>query len=154
VVAFVPPKRSPQHLQMILEGAATIRPTLVESQYEQALLWLRSRIRRRSLVVIFTDLLDEVASECLLSAMTLLKPRHLPLCVAIRETEWDDLLKLEPSGVQEVYERAVLQEILRLRRKGLRSLIQKGALAMDLPAANLSIETLKRYMDVKRRGLL
>ena len=154
VISFVPPKRSPQHLQMILEGAAALRPALVESQYEQALLWLNSRIRRRSLVVIFTDLLDEVASESLLGAVTLLKPRHLPLCVAIRESEWDDLLKFEPSGVREVYERAVLQEILRLRRKGLRSLVQKGALAMDLPPASLSIEILKRYMDVKRRGLL
>jgi uncharacterized protein (DUF58 family) len=154
VVAFVPPKRSPQHLQMILESVAALRPVLVESQYEQALLWLRSRIRRRSLVVIFTDILDEFASESLLGAVTLLKPRHLPLCVAIQESEWGDLLKLEPSGVREVYERTVLQEILRLRRKGLSSLIQKGALAMDLPPTHLSIETLKRYMDVKARGLL
>ena len=154
VISFIPPKRTPQQLQMILEGTITLQPLLVESQYEQALLWLRSRVRRRSLVVIFTDLMDEVASENLLDAITLLRPRHLPLCVTIRESEWDDMLALPPSGIQEVYERAVLQETLRQRRKGLKSLVQKGALVMDLPPARLSIETLERYMEVKRRGLL
>lgn len=154
VISFIPPKRTPQQLQMILEGTIALQPLLVESQYEQALLWLRSRVRRRSLVVIFTDIMDEVASENLLGAITLLRPRHLPLCVAIRESEWDDMLAFPPSGIQEVYERAVLQETLRQRRKGLKSLVQKGALVMDLPPARLSMETLGRYMEVKRRGLL
>jgi uncharacterized protein (DUF58 family) len=102
VISFIPPKRTPQQLQMILEGTIALQPLLVESQYEQALLWLRSRVRRRSLVVIFTDIMDEVASENLLGAITLLRPRHLPLCVAIRESEWDDMLAFPPSGIQEV----------------------------------------------------
>ena len=99
VVSFVPPKRTPEQLQIILEGTLSLRPLLVEPQYEQALLWLRSRVRRRSLVVIYTDLLDEVASENLLAAVSLLRPRHLPLCVAIRESEWDEMLGQLPSGV-------------------------------------------------------
>ena len=59
-----------------------------------------------------------------------------------------------PSGVQQVYERAVLQELLRQRSKALGGLVQKGALAMDLPPSKLSIGTMERYLEVKRRGLL
>jgi len=154
VISFIPPKRTPQQLQMILEGTLTLQPVLVESQYEQALLWLRSRVRRRSLVVIFTDILDEVASENLVNAVSLLRPRHLPLCVVIKESEWDNLLNLPPSGTQGVYERAVLQETLMQRRMGLKNLVKKGAMAMDLPPAKLSVDILKSYMEVKRRGLL
>jgi len=93
VISFIPPKKTVEQLQFILEGTLSLRPVLVEPQYEQAILWVRSRVRRRSLVVIYTDLLDEVASENLLSAVSLLRPLHLPLCVAIRESEWDELLK-------------------------------------------------------------
>jgi len=154
VISFIPPKRTPQHLQFILEGTLSLRPLLVEPQYEQAILWVRSRVRRRSLVVIYTDLLDEVASENLLSAVSLLRPLHLPLCVAIRESEWDDLLNHPPTKVQGVYERAVMQELLHQRSKALGGLVQKGALAMDLPPSKLSLGTMERYLEVKRRGLL
>jgi uncharacterized protein (DUF58 family) len=154
VISFVPPKRTPEQLHRILEEMLSLRPRLVEPQYEQALLWLRSRVRRRSLVVIFTDLLDEIASENLLGAVALLRPLHLPLCVAIREAEWDRLLGSAPSEAQGVYERAVLQELLRQRSKALGRLVQKGALALDLPPSRLSMGTLERYLEVKRKGLL
>jgi uncharacterized protein (DUF58 family) len=154
VISFIPPKKTVEQLQFILEGTLSLRPVLVEPQYEQAILWVRSRVRRRSLVVIYTDLLDEVASENLLSAVSLLRPLHLPLCVAIRESEWDELLKDPPTKVQGVYERAVLQELLHQRSKALGGLVQKGALAMDLPPSKLSIGTMERYLEVKRRGLL
>lgn len=154
VISFIPPRGTPEQLQLILEETISLRPTLVEPQYEQALLWLRSQVRRRSLVVIYTDLLDEVASENLLAAVSLLRPLHLPLCVAIRESEWDELLARPPSKVQGVYERAVLQELLRQRSKALGGLVQKGALAMDLPPSKLSMGTMERYLEVKRRGLL
>ena len=154
VVSFIPPKRTFEQLQFILEGTLSLRPVLVEPQYEQALLWLRSKVRRRSLVVIYTDLLDEVASENLLAAVSLLRPLHLPLCVAIRESEWDAMLGQSPSRVEGVYERAILQELLRQRSKALGGLVQKGALAMDLPPSKLSTGTMERYLEVKRRGLL
>ncbi len=154
VISFVAPKRSPDQLRTILEATASLHPRLVEPQYEQAFLWLRFQLRRRSLIVIFTDLLDEVASENLLDAVGLLKPRHLPLCIAIRESEWDLLMSHPPSRVKDVYQRAVLQESLRQRNKALKSLLQKGALAMDLPPSKLSSGTMERYLEVKRKGLL
>lgn len=154
VISFIPPKKTIGQMQFILEGTLSLRPLLVEPQYEQALTWLRSKVRRRSLVVIYTDLLDEVASENLLSAVSLLRPVHLPLCIAIRESEWDELLSDPPTEVQGVYERAVLQELLHQRSKALGGLVQKGALAMDLPPSKLSIGTMERYLEVKRRGLL
>jgi len=154
VISFVPPKRTRDQLQIIMEGTLPLRPSLVEPQYEQAFLWLQAHIRRRALVVIFTDLLDETASENLLGAVTLLRPRHLPLCVTIRESEWDDLIKTAPSNVAEIYEQSALQESLRQRNKALKGLIQKGALAMDVPPGKLASATLESYLDVKQRGLL
>jgi uncharacterized protein (DUF58 family) len=154
VISFIPPKKTVEQMQSILEATLPLRPILVEPQYEEAILWVRSRVRRRSLVVIYTDLLDELASENLLSAVSLLRPLHLPLCVAIRESEWDTLLSDPPATVQGVYERAVMQELLHRRSKALGGLVQKGALAMDLPPSKLSIGTMERYLEVKRRGLL
>lgn len=154
VLSYVPPKRSRDQLLRILDGVVSLRAQMVEPQYERAILWFRARVRRRSLVVVFTDLLDEVASEALLGAVSLLRPRHLPLCVAIGESEWGEMLAQPPSKIQEVYDRAVLQGLRRQRSKALASLHQRGALGVDLSPPMLATGILERYMEVKRRGLL
>jgi uncharacterized protein (DUF58 family) len=154
IITFIPPKKSPDQLQRILDETVSLTPKLVESQYEEALLLLKSKIKKRSLVVIFTDLLDDVASENLISALSILRPTHLPLCVALRESEWDTLLSQRPSNSIGIYKRAVLHETLKLRSMGFKSLIKKGALALDLTPSELSVKTLESYMEVKRKGLL
>lgn len=154
VVSFVPPRKTRIQLQAILDETVSLQPMTVESHYEEAFLWLRSRVRRRSLAVLFTDLLDEIASENLLEAVGLVRPRHLPLCIAIRDGQWDDVLNRPPSRVQDVYEKSVLQECLRQRKRAMGRLYQKGALAMDVPPAKLTVDTVERYLEVKRRGLL
>ena len=154
ILLFIPPKKTRGQLQAILEGTVSLRAALVEPRYEEAFLWFRSQVRRRSLVVIFTDLMDELASDNLLEAVALLRPRHLPLCLAIRDSEWDDLMSRPPSSAMDVYERSVLQETVRQRRKAVGKLQQKGVIAVDLPPRLLSSNALEHYLDVKRRGLL
>jgi uncharacterized protein (DUF58 family) len=154
ILLFIPPKKTHGQLQVILEGTVSIHSTMVEPRYEEAFLWFLSQVRRRSLVVIFTDLMDELASDNLLDAVALLRPRHLPLCMAIRDSEWDDLMSRPPTNATDVYERSVLQETIRQRRKAIGKLQQKGAIAMDLPPSRLSSNAMEHYLDVKRRGLL
>lgn len=154
ILLFIPPKKTHGQLQVILEGTVSLHSTMVEPRYEEAFLWFRSQVRRRSLVVIFTDLMDELASDNLLDAVALLRPRHLPLCMAIRDSEWDDLMSRPPTNATDVYERSVLQETIRQRRKAIGKLQQQGAIAMDLPPSRLSSNAMEHYLDVKRRGLL
>jgi uncharacterized protein (DUF58 family) len=154
ILLYIPPKKTHGQLQLILEGTVSLHTAMVEPRYEEAFLWFRARVRRRSLVVIFTDLMDELASDNLLGAVALLRPRHLPLCMAIRDSEWDDLMSRSPTNALDVYERSVLQETIRQRRKAIGKLQQKGAIAMDLPPKLLSSNALEHYLDVKRRGLL
>ena len=154
ILLFIPPRKTRGQLQAILEQTVSLRAALVEPRYEDAFLWFRSQVRRRSLVVIFTDLMDELASDNLLEAVALLRPRHLPLCMAIRDSEWDDLMIRPPATAMDVYERSVLQETVRQRRAAIGKLRQKGAMAMDLPPKLLSSNAMEQYLDVKRRGLL
>jgi uncharacterized protein (DUF58 family) len=154
VLSYVPPRRSRDQLRRILDSVGDLEPRMVEPRYEAAVMSLRARLRRRSLVVIFTDLLDEVASEALLSSVGLLRPRHLPLCVAVGESEWSEMMASPPQRAVEVYRRVALYALMRQRGRALAGLIRKGALAVDVPPAALTPATIERYLEVKRRGLL
>jgi len=154
ILLFIPPKKTHGQLQVILEATVALRTAMVEPRYEEVFLWFKSQVRRRSLVAIFTDLMDELASDHFLEAVTLLRPRHLPLCMAIRDSEWDAIMNRPPTDAMEVYERSVLQESMRQRRAAVLKLRQKGAIALDLPPKLLCSNAMERYLEVKRRGLL
>jgi len=55
----------------------------VETNYTLALAELSTRLRRRSLVVLFTDFLDTVTAELMIDNVTRLARRHLVLFVAV-----------------------------------------------------------------------
>lgn len=154
VASFLPPSRGPAQLQRLLEASRRLTPQVMEPYYEGAMIWLRGRLPRRSLILIFTDLVDEVASESLLQAVSLLRPRHLPICVTVRAEEEDRLLRSPPTAPEHVFTKAVLHQMRKERRRAMRALEKRGTLALDLPPGFLVAGTLQCYLEVKRRGLL
>jgi len=154
VVSFLPPSTGPAQLQRLLEASRRLAPETMEPYYEGAMIWLRRRLRRRSLILLFTDLVDEAASDSLLHAISLLRPRHLPICVAVRAEEEDRMLHSPPTSPDDVFTKAVLHQIQKERRRAMRALEKKGSLALDLPPSRLASGTLQCYLEVKRRGLL
>ena len=60
-------------------------PRLVESRYDEAFLYLAARCRKRALVVLVTNVIDEVNSGQVERYLSSLSGRHLPLGVLLRD---------------------------------------------------------------------
>jgi hypothetical protein len=60
-------------------------PTLVESRYDQAFLYLNSYCKKRSMVVLMTNVLDEVNAFQVQQYLGNLVGKHLPLGVLLRD---------------------------------------------------------------------
>jgi uncharacterized protein (DUF58 family) len=58
---------------------------------------------------------------------------------------------MKPSDSLDVYERAVANQILDERRVILDSLRQRGVLTLDVPANQLSMSVINRYLALKGR---
>ena len=54
-------------------------------------------VRRRSLIVVFTDFADPTSAELMIENIGRLASKHLVLFVAIRDQELDDLTTAEPK---------------------------------------------------------
>ncbi|HMG54285.1 MAG TPA: DUF58 domain-containing protein, partial [Kofleriaceae bacterium] len=70
--------------QRLQAMSAEIDYRRVETNYTLTLAELSTRLRRRSLVVLFTDFLDTVTAELMIDNVTRLARRHLVLFVAVR----------------------------------------------------------------------
>lgn len=154
VTTWLPPSHQRDQLPKILEALYAIEPSMVEPSYARAFNHLGVSCRRRSLVVILTDLVDEEASAELLAHTRLLIPRHLPLIVTIGDSDLRALVAAPPSAVEEVYRQSVAEQLLRQREAALRRITHAGGLALDVPVGRLSLELVNRYLEVKERGAL
>lgn len=151
---YLPPRRGREHMDAALEALHAVEPEMIEPSYARALEFVAANSKRRSLVVLLTDLVDEEGSKELLTSLKLLRPRHLPLVVTIADRDLKAVVRDAPETGQELFTQSVAEEIMHLREAALRLVESQGGLALDVTAAALAPALLEKYLQVKERGLL
>lgn len=154
VISYLPPRRGRDQINRVMESLYNLEPQLIEPSYARAFNFFSVNCKRRSLVIILTDLVDRDASAELLMHTSKLIPRHLPLIVTIGDTDLRELVRTKPNKAADVYQQGVAEEILRQREEALSRIRHAGGLALDVPARQLSIALVNKYLEVKERGLL
>src|SRR5881628_3729821 len=107
IVSYAPPRRGKGQFRRITEELQRLEPTLTEPDHRGAFQFLRQRSGRRALVVLFTDLIDEVASKNLVAAVADLAGNNLVLCVTLADPLVGALAVATPRTSTELYEKVV-----------------------------------------------
>ena len=154
IKSFLPPSRGRDHMDAALEALYAVEPEMIEPSYSRAFEFIAANSKRRSLVVLLTDLVDEEGSKELLTSLRLLRPRHLPLVVTIADRDLRAVVSEAPATVKDLFTQSVAEEIMYLREAALRRVESQGGLALDVTAAALAPALLEKYLQVKERGLL
>jgi len=154
IKSFLPPGRGHDHMDAALEALYAVEPEMIEPSYSRAFEFIAANSKRRSLVVLITDLVDEEGSKELLTSLRLLRPRHLPLVVTIADRDLRAVVSGTPDNVHDLFTQSVAEEIMHLREAALRLVESQGGLALDVTAAALAPAILEKYLQVKERGLL
>jgi len=154
IKSFLPPGRGHEHMDAALEALYAVEPEMIEPSYSRAFEFIAANSKRRSLVILLTDLVDEEGSKELLTSLRLLRPRHLPLVVTIADRDLKAVVSSAPANVRELFTQSVAEEIMYLRETALRLVESQGGLALDVTAAALAPALLEKYLQVKERGLL
>jgi uncharacterized protein (DUF58 family) len=154
IKSFVPPGKGRQQTRRILEELYALQAEMTEPDYRAATTYLRTRSRKRSLVVAFTDLVDTEVSAQVLAYLAALAPQHLPMVVTVRDQGIEELREQTPSDALHVYEKALAGRALEERELALARLRQRGAYVCDARPDDLVAATVNQYLAIKRRGVL
>jgi uncharacterized protein (DUF58 family) len=152
--AYVPPAKGRDQLDAVLEAVYSVEPEMIEPSYTRAFEFIAANCKRRALVVVLTDLVDEEGSRELLASLRLLRPRHLPLVVSIGDRDLRAVVRDTPERVEDLFTQSVAEEIMHQREAALRHVEAQGGLALDVTTAALVPALLESYIRVKERGLL
>lgn len=151
---YLPPRRGKRQFLAMTDALYRLPAYLTEPDYNLAFRYFASHNRKRSLVVLFTDLVDAETSRLLVSHIAGLSPHHLPVCVTIADPGITGLAEAAPTDSRSVYQRAVAEGLLAERRRALEVLRRRGAIALDLSAEHLTASVINRYLELKARSRL
>ncbi|MBK9215056.1 MAG: DUF58 domain-containing protein [Chloracidobacterium sp.] len=151
---FLPPKRGVEHIDAVLESLYDVEPEIVEPSYARAFQYIASNLKKRSFIVILTDLVDKESSRELITSLKLLRPRHLLLVATIGDRDLNVAVSCPPSDINELFTQSAAEEIIHQRSAALRLVESIGGLALDVTAKTLAPRLLEAYLRAKERALL
>jgi uncharacterized protein (DUF58 family) len=150
---WIPRQKGPRGMNTIMNRVYDLQPTTAPSDFSQAARRLSTHQRRRSLVILLTNLYDQLTDE-LLEAVELLRQRHVVLAASLRETVTEELTDHSIEGFDRALLTAGAHDYLAERKRTHQELTSRGVMLMDVMPQNLSIELVNRYIEIKREGML
>jgi uncharacterized protein (DUF58 family) len=154
VSLFMSPRQGRRQFYRMLEALYAVEAQPVEPNYRRALNYLSLKQRKRALVLIFTDLSGGMSMRSLVTHVSVLAQRNLPLVVTISDPDVHTAAWQHPHNSLAVYQRAVAAQLLDERQVALDNLRQRGVLTLDVSANRLSTDVINRYLELKGRTLL
>lgn len=155
IECYVPPRSDATQINRLLHASYNLFPRMVESRYDEAFQFLQAKNSRRSLVILMTNVIDEVNANQVQQYLGNLHGKHLPLAVFLRDHHLYDPIPEQPTEEPaDLYTAAAAAEMLTWRHHVLNSLLHRGALVLDTFPEQLSAPLVNRYLEIKARQML
>ena len=154
---YTPARGGVNHINRLLHASYDQQAAFVESRYDEAFLYLRTNCLKRSLVILITNVIDEINSFQIQQYLTAMSGRHLPLGVLLKDRDLykhvDDI-DLKTASHDSIYRAAAATDVITWRQSVIRDLQHGGALTLDAYPEQLTSGLVNQYLDIKARHLL
>jgi uncharacterized protein (DUF58 family) len=125
-----------------------------ETNFTLGLAELNARLKRRALVILFTDFVDTITAELLIESMQRVANRHVVMFITQRGSVLQRAVDAAPIQFADVAQAVIAQDFLRERSIVFERLERLGVHCVDVPSRGLSVAVINRYLLIKRRGLI
>jgi uncharacterized protein (DUF58 family) len=136
----------------VIEALFALEPSPVDSDYELAFRSVGGG--KRSLVMVFTDLLEEAAAQPLVEAVPVLARRHAVVVVSATDPDLAAMTTSPPFRPVDAYAAAVAVSVLADRAAAVRSIEGAGARVVEAPPQQLAAACVQAYLKLKGRARL
>lgn len=151
--SWLPPRKGVGAINGLLNHVYDVQPSAIEIDYVAAATDLSVRQRRRSLVIVLTNIREEDSDDLCL-AVDLLRRRHLVIVASLRERALDDALEHKIQNFDDALLYAATTQYLDARSDSQKLLKARGVFVEDCLSDDLPSAITNRYLAIKRSGAL
>ncbi|WSH61061.1 DUF58 domain-containing protein (plasmid) [Rhizobium ruizarguesonis] len=150
-VPALPGRAAFPRLQTVCAG---LRYETQETNHTLGLTHLSGRLKRRSLIVIFSDFVDTITAELMIENIQVLARHHFVVYVALRDPMLAKLIEPEETTLDAVARSVAARQILHERRAVMEKLARLGVLCLDSTPEALTSDLIARYIEIKSREMI
>ena len=157
LIAWEPPREGKSSLKRVADAIADVDALPLEPAWGALPGFLAARLKRRALVCVVTDVVDEAAARALAQGLAGLRGRHLVCVIAIGDPGLARLAQppqLLPAGEVLDVLAAAAARLLEHRKRALKAIEAAGAIVVDAPAARAAALAVDTYLALKGSGRL
>ncbi len=150
---FIPAGKGNHHLELLLSQLYNLEAFMVESDYREAFNFWQGKVKKRSLIFIYTDLLDTESSKDLINYLRILNRHHLVVCVLYRQNSLEAIAATPITDERSAYLKGTVFELLKERRALIRSLVGYGIKILEVNPSTIRSEVVRHYEYLKNKGM-
>lgn len=151
VKVYVPPARRPAHLQQLLEAVYDLRSEAAESNYSRAFEHLLYVERKRSMIVLFSDMENYLFEDELAPYLLKLRRTRSLMLLSLEDPVLTAWCGTEPTSLHKAYIRSTAQSQMLERRQFTGAMAAAGISVLDVPAGQLALAAVNRYLELRGR---
>ncbi|CAN5346659.1 DUF58 domain-containing protein [soil metagenome] len=143
--------RRPLQRDNIIRLLYNQKTDFLESDFEMLYLSVRSKIKNRSLIILFTNFESMSGLQRQLEYLRAIANHHLLLVVFFENTELQKLTMTNADNVEDVYIKTIAEKFAFEKRMIAKELNKFGILSVLSSPQQLTVHTINKYLELKTR---
>ncbi len=135
----------------ILETLYDQKTNFGESDFEKLHSLVRTRIKQRSLIILFTNFESQTGLQRQLQYIRSIARNHLLLVVFFENTELRQITSSNVADIEALYIRTIAEKFAHEKKLMVRELHQHGIFTILTAPENLTVNTVNKYLELKAR---
>ena len=131
-----------------------LKPEFIESNYSLLFDYLGKAQKKRALIILITDLLDDINYELFRKRISWLARKHFFLLILLQDTLLSKHANQELKTSDDLYVTAASREMLLNRNKAISKLKHYNINVLDLLPYELTGPLINKYLEIKTRNRL
>lgn len=125
-----------------------------ETDFSDVYSFVRRKITQRSLLLLFTNFESIYGLQRQLPYLKSLASQHLLVVIFFENTEMKSLLEDPARNLREIYYKAIAEKFTYDKKLIVKELARHGIQALLTTPAQLTVNTINKYLELKSRGMI
>ncbi|TAD86221.1 MAG: DUF58 domain-containing protein [Bacteroidetes bacterium] len=147
----LPAARQAAQLERVLQTLYKLETEFLESDFEKMYLQVRTHVKQRSLLVLFTNFESLGGMKRQLPYLKQLAKHHLLMVVFFENTALKEISETPTDNLEGIYTKTIATKFVFEKRMIVKELMQHGILSLLTQPQQLTVQAVNKYLELKSR---
>lgn len=150
----IPATSKKTQLNLLLENLYNIDTHFLDTDFGMLYTHIKRNLNQRSLLMLYTNFEHLSALHRQLPYLLALSKKHLLVVIFFENTELDKLVDTPATDIPGIFDQTIAEQFAFDKKLMARELQKYGIQTVLTKPKELSINTINKYLEIKKRGLL